>query len=75
MLKREAREILALEDDPDLKLVSERTYDICELLLELHDRGELRDRLPAGQRARSPTTRPASSRATGSASRRSSCSR
>jgi len=37
-----AREILALADDPDLKLVSERTYDICELLLELHDRGELR---------------------------------
>lgn len=42
MLKREAREILGLEDDPDLRLVSERTYDICELLLELHDRGELK---------------------------------
>jgi glycerol-3-phosphate dehydrogenase subunit C len=42
MLKREAREILGLADDPDLKLVSERVYDICELLLELHDRGELR---------------------------------
>ncbi len=42
MLKREAREILGLEKDPDLKLVSERTYDICELLLELHDRGELK---------------------------------
>jgi glycerol-3-phosphate dehydrogenase subunit C len=42
MLKREAREILGLEDDPDLKLVSERTYDLCELLLELHDRGELK---------------------------------
>ncbi len=42
MLKREAREILGLEDDPDLRLVSERTYDICELLFELHDRGELR---------------------------------
>jgi glycerol-3-phosphate dehydrogenase subunit C len=42
MLKREAREILGLEDDPDLKLVSQRTYDICELLLELHDRGELK---------------------------------
>jgi glycerol-3-phosphate dehydrogenase subunit C len=41
MLKREAREILGLEDDPDLKLVSERTYDICELLLELHDEGGL----------------------------------
>ena len=42
MLKREAREILGLEHDPDLSLVSERTYDICELLLGLHDRGELR---------------------------------
>ena len=41
MLKREAREILGLEDDPDLKLVSENTYDLCELLLELHHRGEL----------------------------------
>jgi glycerol-3-phosphate dehydrogenase subunit C len=42
MLKREAREILGLEDDPVLRRVSERTYDICELLLELHDRGELK---------------------------------
>ncbi len=42
MLKREAREILGLEDDPDLELVSRQTYDVCELLLELHDRGELR---------------------------------
>jgi glycerol-3-phosphate dehydrogenase subunit C len=42
MLKREAREVLGLEDDPVLREVSERTYDICELLLELHDRGELR---------------------------------
>jgi glycerol-3-phosphate dehydrogenase subunit C len=42
MLKREAREILGLEDDADLKLVSESTYDICELLLELHHRGELK---------------------------------
>jgi glycerol-3-phosphate dehydrogenase subunit C len=42
MLKREAREILSLEDDPVLKRVSERTYDICELLLEMHDRGELK---------------------------------
>jgi glycerol-3-phosphate dehydrogenase subunit C len=42
MLKREAREILGLGDDPDLKLVSERTYDLCELLLELHGRGDLR---------------------------------
>jgi glycerol-3-phosphate dehydrogenase subunit C len=49
MLKREAREILDLEDDPDLKLVSERTYDICELLLELHDRGELKTDFQAVQ--------------------------
>jgi glycerol-3-phosphate dehydrogenase subunit C len=41
MLKREAREILGLESDPDLALVSRQTYDICELLLELHDHGEL----------------------------------
>jgi glycerol-3-phosphate dehydrogenase subunit C len=42
MLKREAREVLGLENDPVLRRVSERTYDICELLLELHDRGELK---------------------------------
>jgi glycerol-3-phosphate dehydrogenase subunit C len=42
MLKREAREILGLEDDPDLRLVSERTYDVCELLLQLHHDGELK---------------------------------
>ncbi len=42
MLKREAREILGLEGDPELRRVAERTYDICELLLELHQRGELR---------------------------------
>jgi glycerol-3-phosphate dehydrogenase subunit C len=42
MLKREAREVLGLEGDPVLRRVSERTYDICELLLELHDRGELK---------------------------------
>jgi glycerol-3-phosphate dehydrogenase subunit C len=42
MLKREAREILSLEHDPSLKRVAERTYDICELLLELHAAGELR---------------------------------
>ncbi|MBV9603678.1 MAG: anaerobic glycerol-3-phosphate dehydrogenase subunit C [Solirubrobacterales bacterium] len=51
MLKREAREILGLEDDLDLKLVSERTYDICELLLLLHDRGELKtDFKPVSER-------------------------
>ncbi|HEY8625254.1 MAG TPA: anaerobic glycerol-3-phosphate dehydrogenase subunit C [Solirubrobacteraceae bacterium] len=42
MLKREAREILGLEHDPDLEIVSRQTYDICELLLELHERGDLR---------------------------------
>jgi len=40
MLKREAREILGMESD-DLKVVSERMYDICEFLLDLHERGEL----------------------------------
>ncbi len=41
MLKREAREILGI-DDPDLALVGERTFDICELLRDLLDAGELR---------------------------------
>ncbi len=41
MLKREAHEILGV-DDEDLKLVSSRTYDICEWLARLHERGELR---------------------------------
>src|SRR5688572_21320394 len=41
MLKREANEILGVEDD-DLRVVSERTYDLCEYLLGLHERGELR---------------------------------
>jgi glycerol-3-phosphate dehydrogenase subunit C len=41
MLKREAREILELDDD-DLRVVSDHVYDICEYLLMLHDRGELR---------------------------------
>jgi glycerol-3-phosphate dehydrogenase subunit C len=42
MLKREAREILGLENDPDLAVVSRQTFDICELLLELHHQGELK---------------------------------
>jgi len=42
MLKREAREILDLEDDEDLRVVSERTYDICEWLRDRLDD----DRLP-----------------------------
>jgi glycerol-3-phosphate dehydrogenase subunit C len=41
MLKREAHEILGI-DDPDLHVVSGQMYDICEFLLDLHDRGELR---------------------------------
>jgi glycerol-3-phosphate dehydrogenase subunit C len=42
MLKREAREILEMEDDADLRTVSNRVFDICEYLLALHERGELR---------------------------------
>jgi glycerol-3-phosphate dehydrogenase subunit C len=42
MLKREAMEMLDLEDDDDLRTVSSHTYDICEFLLGLHERGELR---------------------------------
>ncbi len=41
MLKREANEILGVEDD-DLRVVSERMYDICEYLVLMHERGELR---------------------------------
>ena len=41
MLKREAREILGIDDD-DLALVGSRTFDICELLRDLLDEGELR---------------------------------
>jgi glycerol-3-phosphate dehydrogenase subunit C len=41
MLKREAREIMGVEDE-DLALVGERVQDICEYLLALHDLGELR---------------------------------
>jgi glycerol-3-phosphate dehydrogenase subunit C len=41
MLKREALEILDMGDDADLKAVSERTFDICEYLLSMHERGEL----------------------------------
>ena len=40
MLKREAREILAIDDD-DLALVGGRMFDICELLRDLLDQGEL----------------------------------
>jgi glycerol-3-phosphate dehydrogenase subunit C len=41
MLKREAREILGVEDD-DLRVVGEHLYDVCEFLADLHDRGGLR---------------------------------
>jgi glycerol-3-phosphate dehydrogenase subunit C len=41
MLKREAREILGV-DDEEMRVVAEQTYDLCEFLLDLHDRGELR---------------------------------
>jgi glycerol-3-phosphate dehydrogenase subunit C len=41
MLKREAREILGVEDD-DLRVVGERLYDVMEYLAMLHERGELR---------------------------------
>jgi len=41
MLKREAEEILGVEDD-DLAAVRDRLYDICEYLMLMHERGELR---------------------------------
>jgi glycerol-3-phosphate dehydrogenase subunit C len=41
MLKREALEILGMEDDPDLRVVSGRVFDICEYLVAMHERGEL----------------------------------
>ena len=42
MLKREALEILELGDDEALRVVSARVYDICEYLLAMHARGELK---------------------------------
>ena len=42
MLKREALEILGMEDDPDLRVVSGRVFDICEYLVGMHERGELK---------------------------------
>lgn len=44
MLRHEAREILEMED-PELKDVSNRTWDICEFLLDLHRKGELDEEL------------------------------
>ena len=42
MLKREALEILGMEDDPALRAVSERVFDILEYLRAMHERGELK---------------------------------
>jgi len=42
MLKREALEILGMEDDADLRAVSARGFDICEYLVGMHERGELK---------------------------------
>ena len=39
-LKAEYREMLELDDD-DARAVAEATWDICEFLLDLHDRGRL----------------------------------
>jgi glycerol-3-phosphate dehydrogenase subunit C len=39
-LKAKYRELLRMED-PDTTAVSRAVYDICEFLLDLHDRGEL----------------------------------
>jgi glycerol-3-phosphate dehydrogenase subunit C len=41
MLKREAIEILGVQDE-DLRVVSTQTYDICEFLADLHASGELK---------------------------------
>jgi glycerol-3-phosphate dehydrogenase subunit C len=41
MLKREAHEILGVEDE-DLQVVSKQLFDVCEFLLLQHDKGELR---------------------------------
>ncbi len=42
MLKREGPEVLGLAGEEEIDRVAGRTWDICELLLHLHDRGELR---------------------------------
>ena len=77
MLKREALEILGMGDDPELRVVSGRVFDICEYLLAMHERGELQDGLPprardrhlpravpaAGPRHRQAGARPARARA------------
>ena len=47
MLKREAREILGVQDD-DLELVDKHTFDVCEFLLDLHECGSF---VPASGRS------------------------
>ena len=49
MLKREAREILEIEDDDLAGGERARCYDLCEFLLLLHERGELPHRLQAAR--------------------------
>ena len=41
MLMREGREVLGLDQDEVLADIGRRTVDVCELLLDLHLRGEL----------------------------------
>ena len=40
MLRHEAHDILGM-DTPELRDVASRTWDICEFLIDLYDRGEL----------------------------------
>ena len=68
-LKAEYRELLDLHDD-DARVVADATWDICELLVDLHDRGELDTGFGADASRNCRTTRPASCARTGSARRR-----
>ena len=68
-LKAEYREMLDLADD-DARAVADATWDICELLLDLHDRGELDTALRRRWPSRCRTTRRASCARTGSGRRR-----
>ena len=47
-LKAEYREMLDL-DDADARAVSDATWDICELLVDLHDEGRLDTLVRAGR--------------------------
>ena len=67
-LKAEYREMLDLAD-ADARAVADATWDICELLLDLHDRGEL-DTGFAPSPSRCRTTRHASCARTASGRRR-----